>query len=122
MTTGGRSLPFILDAPGAARESGLFGLWNQDLSAALREFQLLPYRVRQLETALYRQKVADIHEVTTWPKELREKVVAAGFRVGLPKIVEIFRSVDGTERYLIAGSDGQTVETVWMPEGDGGEE
>jgi 23S rRNA (adenine2503-C2)-methyltransferase len=76
----------------------------------------------QLETALYRQKVADLEEVTNWPKELRKRVTAAGFRVGLPKIVDTFRSVDGTERYLIAGSDAQTVETVWMPEGDGGEE
>jgi 23S rRNA (adenine2503-C2)-methyltransferase len=40
----------------------------------------------------------------------------------LPRIVETFTSADGTERYLIAGNDGQTVETVWMPEGDGGEE
>jgi 23S rRNA (adenine2503-C2)-methyltransferase len=30
--------------------------------------------------------------------------------------------VDGTERYLIRFGDGQTVETVWMPEGDGGEQ
>jgi 23S rRNA (adenine2503-C2)-methyltransferase len=29
--------------------------------------------------------------------------------------------VDGTERYLIGLSDGQTVETVWMPGGDGAE-
>jgi 23S rRNA (adenine2503-C2)-methyltransferase len=29
--------------------------------------------------------------------------------------------VDGTIRYLIALDDGQTVETVWMPEGDGGD-
>jgi 23S rRNA (adenine2503-C2)-methyltransferase len=29
--------------------------------------------------------------------------------------------VDGTERYLVQGQDGETVETVWMPEGDGGE-
>jgi 23S rRNA (adenine2503-C2)-methyltransferase len=78
--------------------------------------------MRQMETALYRQKVADIREVTTWPKELREQVIDAGFRVGLPEIAETFRSVDETERYLIAGRDGQTVETVWMPEGDGGEE
>jgi 23S rRNA (adenine2503-C2)-methyltransferase len=99
----------------------LFGLWNEDLSERLGEFGLPKYRVRQLETALYRQKVADITEVTTWPKELREQVSAAGFRVGLPAIAETFRSVDGTERYLIAGRDGQTVETVWMPEGDGGE-
>jgi 23S rRNA (adenine2503-C2)-methyltransferase len=85
------------------------------------EFGLPKYRVRQLETAMYGQKVADIREVTTWPKELRERVAAAGFCVGRPEIVETFRSVDGTERYLIAGNDGKTVETVWMPEGDGGE-
>jgi 23S rRNA (adenine2503-C2)-methyltransferase len=122
MTTGGEPRTTILDARGAAPERVLFGLWNEELSEALRGFWLLRYRVRQLETALYRQKVADLTEVTTWPKELREKVAAAGFRVGLPEIVETFRSEDGTERYLIAGRDRQTVETVWMPEGDGGEE
>jgi 23S rRNA (adenine2503-C2)-methyltransferase len=83
-------------------------------------FGLPKYRVGQLATALYQQRVAGLDEVTTWPKELRERVAAAGFRVGLPVIAETFRSVDGTERYLIAGNDSQTVETVWMPEGDGG--
>jgi 23S rRNA (adenine2503-C2)-methyltransferase len=122
MTTGGEPRTTILDARGATLDRVLFGLWNEDLSEALKGFGLLKYRIRQLETALYRQKVAEFAEVTTWPKELRERVAAAGFRVGLPEIVETFRSVDGTERYLIAGRDGQTVETVWMPEGDGGEE
>ena len=32
-----------------------------------------------------------------------------------------FVSSDGTVRYLVACADGQSVETVWMPEGDGGE-
>jgi len=122
MTTGGQRLSCILDAREGAPDRVLFGLWNEELSEALREFGLLRYRLRQLETALYRQKVADISEVTPWPKELREKVIGAGFRVGLPEILETFRSADGTERYLIASHDGQTVETVWMPEGDGGEE
>jgi 23S rRNA (adenine2503-C2)-methyltransferase len=80
------------------------------------------YRIRQLETAMYRQRAATLDEVTTWPKELREQVAAADFEIGRPRIIETFRSVDGTERYLIAGDDGQTVETVWMPEGDGGEQ
>jgi 23S rRNA (adenine2503-C2)-methyltransferase len=122
MTTGGQRLTPILDARGEAGDRVLFGLSNEELTEALGGFGLLRYRVGQLETALYRQKVADITEVTTWPKELRERVAGAGFRVGMPEIVETFRSVDGTERYLIAGHDGQTVETVWMPEGDGGEE
>ena len=29
--------------------------------------------------------------------------------------------MDGTERYLVKALDGETVETVWMPEGDDGE-
>jgi len=121
MTTGGKQLTPILDARGAGSTRGLFGLWNEELSEVLREFELRSYRIRQLEKALYGQRVAEIEEVTTWPKELRERVAAAGFRVGMPEIRETFRSVDGTERYLIAGNDGQTVETVWMPDGDGGE-
>jgi 23S rRNA (adenine2503-C2)-methyltransferase len=122
MTNGGEQLTTILDAAGAAAGGVLFGLSNEELSERMKRFGLPKYRVGQLETALYRQKVGGLDEVTTWPKELRERVSAAGFRVGLPEIVETFRSVDGTERYLIAGCDGQTVETVWMPEGDGGEE
>src|SRR5580700_671917 len=119
MTTGGKQLVVPLDAPCMAPDGVLFGLWNEELSEVLREFELPRYRIRQLETALYRQKVASLEEVTTWPKELRERVAAAGLRVGLPRVVETFTSADGTERYLIAGNDGQTVETVWMPEGDG---
>lgn len=122
MTIGGELLSTILDAQGLGGGGVLFGLSNESLTEILSEFRLPKYRLRQLETALYRQKVAALDEVTTWPKELRERVAAAGFRVGLPEIIETFRSVDGTERYLIAGGDGQTVETVWMPEGDGGED
>lgn len=120
MKTGGKTLVTMLDAPGPPGGEGLFCLSNEQLASVLEPFRLPKYRVRQLATALYQQRVAALDEVTTWPKNLREQVAAAGFRVGLPEIVETFRSVDGTERYLIAGSDGQTVETVWMPEGDGG--
>jgi len=35
--------------------------------------------------------------------------------------VQTATSVDGTERYLMRMADGETVETVWMPDGDGGE-
>src|SRR5690348_5653735 len=104
----------ILDAGEASQGKRLFGLSNQQLTEALREFSLPPYRIRQLGDALYRQRVRTLDEITPWPKELRERVAQAGFQVGIPDIVQTFRSVDGTERYLIAGDDGQTVETVWM--------
>lgn len=117
-SSGGELRTTILDAGEASQGKRLFGLSNQQLTEALREFSLPPYRIRQLGDALYRQRVRTLDEITPWPKELRERVAQAGFQVGIPDIVQTFRSVDGTERYLIAGDDGQTVETVWMPEGD----
>jgi len=118
----GRKKPIsILDSPAPAAAQSLFGLTNQQLVGTLREFSEPAYRAKQLSEALYRQWDEDLAEISTLPKSLREAMTGGGYQVGLPKIVETFRSVDGTERYLIAGNDGQTVETVWMPDGDGGE-
>jgi 23S rRNA (adenine2503-C2)-methyltransferase len=79
------------------------------------------YRVRQVFEALYKQRVSSVEEMTTLSKELRERLVEAGWTVGLPEIAQTAVSVDGTERYLMRMDDGETVETVWMPDGDGGE-
>lgn len=118
----GRKKPIsILDSPGAAATHPLFGLQNQQLKDLLGEFSAPAYRAKQLSGALYREWVEDLSEVSTLPKSLRDAMTERGYCVGLPKIVEVFTSIDGTERFLIAGNDGQTVETVWMPDGDGGE-
>lgn len=79
------------------------------------------YRARQLLDAVYRQRVDSIEEISTFPVALRGKMVERGVSIGLPRIEKRFVSVDGTVRYLISFGDGQSVETVWMPEGDGGE-
>jgi 23S rRNA (adenine2503-C2)-methyltransferase len=121
MTSGGNTLTTILDARVTSEDHPLFGLSFQELAEGLKSFELPAFRLRQLEHGLYRQWVANLEELTTLPQTLRQRLEEGGFRIGLPKIVETFRSVDGTERYLIAGDDGQTVETVWMPGGDGGE-
>ncbi len=112
----------ILDAPATPATQTLFGLGFQQLTLLVKEFSAPAYRARQLSDALYRQWVEDLDAVSPWPKSLREAISAAGYRIGLPRIEGAFKSTDGTERYLIATSDGQTVETVWMPEGDDGEE
>jgi 23S rRNA (adenine2503-C2)-methyltransferase len=62
--------------------------------------------------------------ITTLPKALRQRLVSEGWLVGRPQITQVFQSVDGTERYLVQSqglSGAETVETVWMPEGDDGE-
>lgn len=81
------------------------------------------WRGPQLTEALYRQRVTEISEITTLPIPVRERLVREGWQVGRPQIVQTFHSIDGTERYLVEClTDGaETVETVWMPEGDDGE-
>jgi 23S rRNA (adenine2503-C2)-methyltransferase len=97
------------------------------LAARMVEVGEPSWRGRQLAEALYRQRLDSLDEITTLPKPLRGKLAAEGWEVGRPRIAQVFQSVDGTERYLVecqgdaSRSEAQTVETVWMPEGDDGE-
>ena len=106
-------------AGAAVAARALFGLDTAALVALMATLGEKPYRGRQLSDALYRQRVSGLEEISTLPQGLRTKLAEAGWTVGRPQIAESFRSVDGTERYLIQVG-GQTVETVWMPEGDEG--
>ncbi len=99
----------------------LLGLSNQQLTALVEEFGQASYRVRQLLDGLYRQRWSALEQFSNLPKTFRQQLADSGYRVGLPEIEQKFVSVDGTVRYLLRFSDGQSVETVWMPEGDGGE-
>jgi len=101
--------------------AALFGLTRDELRGMAERLGLPKFRAVQLGDALYKQRVERLAEVTTLPAEVRERLAAEGFEVGLPEIVQTATSVDGTERYLMRMADGETVETVWMPGGDGGE-
>jgi 23S rRNA (adenine2503-C2)-methyltransferase len=79
------------------------------------------YRGQQLFDAVYRQKIERLDQISTLPLEYRARLAEQGWEVGLPRIARKFISSDGTVRYLVELADGETVETVWMPEGDGGE-
>ena len=110
--------------PEAGSRKPLFGLDAAALATYLVDFGESAWRGRQLAEALYRQWVTDLDAVTTLSQPLRRRLAEAGWTIGRPQIVQIFRSMDGTERYLVECRDGgtaETVETVWMPEGDGGE-
>ena len=92
-----------------------------ELAALVSEAGEPAYRAKQIMDAVYRQRVESLDEVSTLPQEFRERMAQQGIVVGAPRIENKFVSVDGTVRYLIGFADGQSVETVWMPEGDGGE-
>jgi 23S rRNA (adenine2503-C2)-methyltransferase len=98
----------------------LLGLEIQELTGLAEVLGQPAYRGRQLFAAVYRQRISVLDEATTLPKSFRE-ALASGHVVGMPRIEKRFVSSDGTIRYLLVLGDGEMVETVWMPEGDGGE-
>jgi 23S rRNA (adenine2503-C2)-methyltransferase len=99
-----------------------FGLARAELAALMVEVGEPAWRGRQLAEAIYIQRLTDLDAITTLPKSLRQRLTAEGWQVGRPRIAQVFQSVDGTERYLIQSpNEAETVETVWMPEGDDSE-
>ena len=119
---GGENLVRVLDGAATPGVKNLFGLSHQQLTDLMSEFGQPPYRAGQLLQAMFQHRIGSLDQVKTLPRGLRQELAEAGWAIGRPRIVETFRSIDGTERYLIAGQDGQTVETVWMPGGDGAEQ
>jgi 23S rRNA (adenine2503-C2)-methyltransferase len=99
----------------------LLSLSNQQLADLAQSFAEAPYRLRQLLDGLYRQRWSRLDQFSTLPLTFRQQLVDAHYSIGQPIIDKQFTSSDGTVRYLFAFADGQSVETVWMPEGDGGE-
>jgi 23S rRNA (adenine2503-C2)-methyltransferase len=99
----------------------LLGLDRAELTALADSIGEPAYRAKQLLEAVYRQRVESVDEISTLSQPLRARLTEKGISVGLPRIEQRFVSQDGTVRYLIGFPDGQSVETVWMPEGDGGE-
>jgi len=101
--------------------NSLLGMDRSELTSVMQGVGEPPYRAQQLLQAVYRQRVDSIDEISTIPRALRSKLSEMAFTVGLPRIEKRFVSQDGTVRYLVVFPDEQSVETVWMPEGDGGE-
>jgi 23S rRNA (adenine2503-C2)-methyltransferase len=99
----------------------LLGLDRGELVSLVEGLDEPAYRAQQLLDAIYRKRLESIERISTFPQALRSKLVGDGYSIGMPIVEKRFVSKDGTVRYLIALTDGETVETVWMPEGDGGE-
>ena len=117
-------VPLDANNPSSGSLRLFFGLESAALSEQMVRAGEPAWRGRQLAEAIYRQRVTDLERITTLPKPLRQRLTKEGWQVGRPRISQVFTSVDGTERYLVQGQgiDALTVETVWMPEGDDGEQ
>src|SRR5581483_1462039 len=106
----------------AEKQPALLGLSLQELTSLVQEAGQPAYRARQLFEAIYSQRLQSAAQVSTLPQAFRSSLSERGFEIGAPEIAKKFVSQDGTVRYLVSFADGQSVEAVWMPEGDDGEQ
>ncbi|MGA8068690.1 MAG: 23S rRNA (adenine(2503)-C(2))-methyltransferase RlmN [Terriglobales bacterium] len=100
--------------------NSLLGLSLQELTDLAIASGQPAYRGQQLFDAVYRRRI-ELDQISNLPAEYRARLAQQGWKIGLPAIAREFVSSDGTVRYLMELADGEMVETVWMPDGDGGE-
>ncbi len=99
----------------------LFGQTQEELAALMAAMGEPKYRAAQVADALYRLRIESLDEMTMLPNGSARAAEDGRLLGRSAEAGAGLYSVDGTERYLVELADGQTVETVWMPDGDGGE-
>jgi 23S rRNA (adenine2503-C2)-methyltransferase len=102
-------------------QHALLGLDIQEITTLVENSGEPAYRGRQLFQAIYGERLESPEQISTLPQSFRRLLLEQGYAMGKPTIQKRFVSGDGTVRYLMAFDDGESVETVWMPEGDHGE-
>ncbi len=78
-----------------------------------------PYRARQLMQWIYGRQVIDFNQMTDLSRASREKLIDCAI-VELPQIEYDSTASDGTRKWLFGLGDGNSIETVFIPEGTRG--
>jgi len=105
-----------VDAEG--REN-LIGLSKDELIAKLGEYQVPPFRAKQVWHWMYHRGVKSFDGMGNIPKDMKV-FLDDRFAIGRPTVQTEQKSTDGTIKWLLKLSDGQMVETVFIPEKDRG--
>ena len=90
------------------------GLTRAELEAELKSCGEPAYRAAQIFDWVYKKLAFSWEEMSSLPKALREKLITA---IPFPVLIEkdLHVSEDGTRKFLFALSDGQLIETVYIP-------
>ncbi len=88
-----------------------------ELEEIIKSHLLPPYRLKQLVQWLYKKNITTLEEITEWPKTLRE-IFSQKYYIGCLRLIDRKKSVDFTEKFLFELEDGETVESVLIPDGD----
>jgi len=95
----------------------LKSLSQKELFSFAKAQGLSKYRVGQLLHWIYEKYTRDLQEITEFSKALREDIGKISYISNLA-LVTRQRSKDGIEKFLFALEDGQTIESVMIPDDD----
>lgn len=87
------------------------------LHATIRELGGQPFQARQITHWLYRHGVEHFEQMTNVPTRLRN-ALAERYRVRSATLARTDLADDGTEKMLLRLHDGETVESVLIPDGE----
>ncbi len=92
-------------------------LIEKELIQFMKDLGEKPYRAKQVIKWLYKRLASSFEEMTDLPKGLREELNERTFISDL-KPLKILTSGDGTKKFLFGLIDGETIESVLIPERD----
>ena len=98
-----------------AGKPDLKGLFPDELSAMLAATGAPSFRGAQLFAWMHRRLAADFTEMTDLPAVMRDEL-QEHFSLTMLSITNQAAATDGAVKYLFALEDGQTIETVMIPE------
>ncbi len=99
--------------------TNLLGLDLKGMEAFFTELGEKPFRARQLLQWIHQYRVTDFAEMTNLSKVLRQKLTDSA-EIALPEVLHEHLSSDGTRKWIIRLSCGNSIEAVFIPEDDRG--
>jgi len=97
----------------------LIGLSRDELAAEMVAIGEKPFRAKQLWHWIYNRGVTDFAQMSSIAKPMQEKL-AERYTLARPTVVTEQTSTDGTRKWLLAFTDKNQAETVYIPEEDRG--
>jgi len=98
-----------------ANKINIKSLSKDDLATFIGAKGLPRYRAEQLFQWIYKRDVSSIDEITEFSRELRNTLREVSFISNL-ELVKRLTSQDRTEKFLFALEDGNTIESVLIPD------
>jgi 23S rRNA (adenine2503-C2)-methyltransferase len=102
-----------------ATKTNLLNLNRQELEAFFSEMGEKAFRASQVMRWIYHDGVVDFDAMTNLSKSLRAKLNESAV-VGLPDCIAEHPSRDGTRKWVLRMECGNSIETVFIPQGDRG--